>query len=232
MKDRQYPGYLITFEGGEGSGKTSALQEVCKKLRKYGGEVKMLREPGGPVISEEIRNVIIKNRLDGAFMDPLTETFLFQAGRSQTVAEWTWPYLLNGEVVLVDRFRDSSTVYQGFARSVGCGFVDSLNERSTKGLMPDLTILFDVDPEIGLSRRSKGGDVNRLDVEKLEFHREVNWAYRQLAEFDRSYNEKPRWEVVNANLSQEEVLASALKIIEGRLQEAGFLERKKRGVEY
>ena len=232
MKDRQYPGYLISFEGGEGSGKTSGLRKVHEKLKWLGVKTRWLREPGGPKISEETRQIIIKEREVADSMDGLTETFLFQASRRQLSVSWVWPFLLKGDVVLIDRFRDSSVVYQGFARGIGCGRIDRLNNLSTNGLEPDLTILFDVEPEIGLARRGLAGEVNRLDAEKLEFHQRVNWAYRQLAEFDRAYSENPRWEMVNANLSQEEVLASVIEIVERKLVGAEFIEGRRRGVEY
>jgi dTMP kinase len=231
MKDRQYPGYLISFEGGEGSGKSGGVFYAVERLRAQGLKVVAMREPGGDVIGEEIREVVLKQRFGRVNVHPLTEAYFYQASRSQMTVSQIIPRLEMGEIVLMDRFGDSSIVYQGYVRGVGCGRVNRLNEMSTRGLTPDLTLLFDVEAETGLERRNTTGEINRLDAEGLQFHQKVNEVYRQLAEFDMSFEQESRWEIVDANLSQDEVLAGMMNILEGRLMTAGFIEGGRRSIE-
>ena len=158
------------------------------------------------------------------FPTDLAEVFLFQAARAQLIDQKILPALDRGEAVILDRHRDSSVVYQGYARGVGCSRIDKLNDISTQHLRPDLTILLDVDPEIGLQRRNKGiligEEFNRLDAEELRFHQQVNYAFRKLAELDM----ENRWEIIDANTDQETVLQDVVKIVENKLCESGFIE--------
>lgn len=186
-------GLLITFEGGEGGGKTSQVPLVEEKLRSLGHDVICLREPGGTSISEQIREVVLtpKNKE----MDPITEVFLYQAARAQIYGEIVVPALEAGKIVLMDRSRDSSVVYQGMVRGFGKSMIENLNNTSTHGIYPNITILLDVSVQTGLQRRSNAGELNRLDAETAAFHQQVRDAYLQLA----NENQNNRWHVINAD---------------------------------
>jgi dTMP kinase len=158
---------FITMEGGEGSGKSTAIKEIVDSLTKEGYSVVLTREPGGTPISEEIRNVILDKK--NTEMDPWTEALLYAASRRQHIVEKILPALKEGKIVICDRFIDSSLAYQGGARGLGVDKVYAMNQYATDGLLPDLTLLFDIEPEEGLKRiaANAGREVNRLDVEKL-----------------------------------------------------------------
>ena len=172
---------FVTFEGGEGSGKSTAIKIIVNKLTKEGHEIVLTREPGGTPISEQIRNVILDKK--NTEMDPVTEALLYAASRRQHIVEKIIPSVKEGKIVLCDRYLDSSLAYQGVARKLGVDYVYALNQYATEGLLPDLTILFDLDPEVGLGRISSNSnrEVNRLDVEKIEFHHMVRDAFLSLA---------------------------------------------------
>ena len=172
---------FITFEGGEGSGKSTVMKDVAARLTKEGYKLVLTREPGGTPIAEEIRNVILDK--DNTKMDPRTEALLYAASRRQHLVEKIWPALERGEIVLCDRYLDSSLAYQGGARGLGVDEVLSINMFATEGEYPDLTLLFDLEPEEGLKRieKNKGREVNRLDLEKLEFHKKVRDNFHALA---------------------------------------------------
>ncbi|TMW69977.1 dTMP kinase [Alteribacter natronophilus] len=193
-------GRFITFEGGEGAGKTTVLRAIQKKLENAGYQVLTTREPGGSVIAEKIRDVILDTR--HTEMDNRTEALLYAAARRQHLVEKVLPALEEGAVVLCDRFIDSSIVYQGVARGIGTDEVREMNLFATAGLMPDLTLFFDVDPETGLSRigKNEGREINRLDQEDLAFHYRVQEAYRSLASA-----EPERILTVDAGKTEEEV---------------------------
>lgn len=203
---------FITLEGPEGSGKSSALKIVKEALEKLGYEIVVTREPGGTLISEQIRNVILDKA--NTKMDPRTEALLYAASRRQHLVEKIWPSLKEGKIVFCDRYLDSSLSYQGYARNLGVDDVLKVNEYATEGTYPDLTFLFDIDPELGLERISKNADreVNRLDVEKLSFHQKVREGYLQL-----SKRFKDRYVVIDASKSLEEVSNQVLKAILDKL---------------
>lgn len=171
---------FITFEGGEGAGKSTAIKRLVKKLTADGYDIVLTREPGGTPISEEIRNVILDRQ--NTEMDPMTEALLYAASRRQHIVQKILPALKEGKLVLCDRFLDSSLAYQGGARGLGIKRIYDLNQFATDGLKPDLTILFDIVPEMGLKRISANAEreVNRLDVEKLAFHHAVRDAFHEL----------------------------------------------------
>ncbi|WP_226679409.1 dTMP kinase [Mesobacillus jeotgali] len=175
-------GIFITIEGPDGSGKTTILQMLAENLEKEGHAVVATREPGGIEIAEQIRKVILDP--DNTAMDPRTEALLYAAARRQHLAEKVKPALNAGKVVLCDRFVDSSLAYQGHARGLGIDEVYSINEFAIENMMPAMTLYFDVAPEIGLERinKNKGREVNRLDMEKLEFHQKVREGYMIIAE--------------------------------------------------
>lgn len=171
---------FITFEGGEGSGKSTVLQLIADSLLDKGYQVICTREPGGIEIAEQIRSVILDKK--NVNMDAKTEALLYAAARRQHLVEKVIPELEKGSIVLCDRFIDSSLTYQGFARGLGIDEVFSINQFAIDGFMPDLTMYLDVPPEMGLQRIKSDADreVNRLDLESVEFHFKVREGYRKL----------------------------------------------------
>jgi dTMP kinase len=205
-------GIFITLEGPEGSGKTSAIKSIKPILEEMGYEIVMTREPGGTDISEQIRNVIL-NRANTS-MDPRTEALLYAASRRQHLVEKIWPSLKEGKIVICDRYLDSSLAYQGYARGLGVEEILKVNSYATEGTFPDLTLLFDVTPEVGLARISANSkrEVNRLDLEKISFHQKVRQGYLNLAK------EFPdRYVIIDASKPQEEVAKQTLAVIKERL---------------
>jgi dTMP kinase len=204
---------FITLEGPEGSGKTSAITKVKEILEKEGHEIVMTREPGGTPISEQIREVILNK--ENTAMDYRTEALLYAASRRQHLVEKIWPSVKAGKIVICDRYLDSSLAYQGFARDLGIEDILKINMYATENTFPDLTLLFDLDPEIGLSRinADKNREVNRLDLEKLSFHKKVREGYLSLAKL---YPE--RFVIIDASKSKEEVVEQTLKAIKERLK--------------
>lgn len=169
---------FITFEGGEGSGKSSVIKVIEEKLKEINfNNYITTREPGGIKISEDIRDILLDK--NNTTMDERTEALLFAASRRQHLAEKVIPALKMGKVVLCDRFVDSSLVYQGIARGIGIDAVMNINSFAIDEYMPDVTFLLDLDPEIGLMRINKNKDreVNRLDLEKIEFHQKIREGY-------------------------------------------------------
>ena len=203
---------FITIEGPEGSGKTTAVNSAVKKLEELGYQIVRTREPGGTPIAEQIRNVILDKA--NTNMDPRTEALLYAASRRQHLVEKVWPALKEGKIVICDRFLDSSLAYQGGARHLGIDNVLNVNLFATENTYPDLTLLFDIEPELGLQRIAENAsrEVNRLDLEKLEFHKEVRNSFLELA---RRYPE--RYVIIDASLSMEEVADNTLKSILNRL---------------
>ena len=204
---------FITFEGGEGSGKSTVLKIVAQRLESEGVRVLTTREPGGTPIAEQIRNVILDK--GNTAMDPRTEALLYAASRRQHLVEKIWPAISEGKVVLCDRYLDSSLAYQGGARGLGMDEVLSVNLFATEGTYPDLTLLFDIPPEDGLARIAKNAsrEVNRLDLEKLSFHHDVRRYFLSLAERFPS-----RFVVIDASASIEEVAENAYQAIVERIR--------------
>lgn len=198
---------FITFEGPEGSGKTSVIQNIYKVLQDSGQDVIVTREPGGVKISEEIRNILLDNQHLG--MDQKTEALLFAASRRQHVIEVIKPALEAHQTVLCDRYIDSSLAYQGHARGIGIEEVYQLNLFAIESLMPDLTLFIDVRPEVGLARvKNNQREMDRLDNESLTFHEKVYEGYLKLAEI-----EPDRIKIINGNQPIENVVQDALKHI-------------------
>ncbi|MFA5235501.1 MAG: dTMP kinase [Bacilli bacterium] len=199
---------FITIEGPEGSGKTSVMNLVCSRLLAEGYPIVRTREPGGTPIAEKIRDIILDKA--NTNLDPRAEALLYAASRRQHLVEKVWPALKAGQIVICDRFLDSSLAYQGGARALGVNPVLKVNLFATEAFYPDMTLLFDIDPKIGLSRINKTAnrEVNRLDLEALSFHRKVRRAFLKLA---RKYAD--RYVVIDASLSFDEVVAQAESII-------------------
>jgi len=173
-------GIFITLEGGEGAGKTTIIQQAADFLRKQNYQVTTTREPGGISISEKIRHIILDKQ--HTEMDARTEALLYAAARRQHLVEKVIPALKQGEIVLCDRFIDSSLAYQGYARGLGMDEILSINHFAIADFMPDVTLYLDVDPEIGLQRinRTQGREINRLDLEEIDFHERVRKGYKEV----------------------------------------------------
>lgn len=173
-------GLFVTFEGGEGAGKTTVIHRVAKELQKEGSDVLVTREPGGIPIAEQIRHIILDP--DHTEMEMRTEALLYAAARRQHLIEKIIPALRAGKIVLCDRFIDSSLAYQGYARGIGIEEVLSMNEFAIDRWMPELTLYLDVTPAIGLQRiyANKEREVNRLDLERKQFHDDVYAGYQQV----------------------------------------------------
>lgn len=203
---------FITLEGPEGSGKTTAVESAVKKLQEMGYEVVRTREPGGTPIAEQIRNVILDK--ENTAMDSRTEALLYAASRRQHLVEKVWPALKEGKIVICDRYLDSSLAYQGGARGLGIEEVLNVNLFATENTWPDLTLLFDIKPEVGLARISAnaGREVNRLDLEKIEFHNKVRESFLNLA---KRFPE--RYVIIDAGKSKEEVAKATMEAILSRL---------------
>ena len=199
---------FITIEGPEGSGKTTATNRVVQELERLGYQIVRTREPGGTSISEQIRNVILDK--GNTAMDPRTEALLYAAARRQHLVEKVWPATREGKIVICDRYIDSSLAYQGGARGLGIDNIIDINMFATDNTWPDLTLLFDIEPELGLERiaKNKEREVNRLDLEKLEFHKKVRDTFLLLAK-----KQPNRFVIIDASKSQDEVYQDALKAI-------------------
>ncbi|ETT39706.1 dTMP kinase [Paenibacillus sp. FSL H7-0942] len=202
-------GKFITLEGGEGSGKTTMIGRIGSYFEERGIPYVVTREPGGIEIAEKIRSIIL-DPLHTA-MDARTEALLYAAARSQHLAEKVEPALRAGKAVICDRFVDSSLVYQGYARGLGIENVWAINRFAIGDLMPDVTLYLDIEPEVGLARidAHDGREVNRLDLENLEFHRKVREGYFLLKE---QFPERIR--VIDASMKQEDVLAAMILSLE------------------
>ena len=203
---------FITIEGPEGSGKTTAVDTAVKELEKMGYQIVRTREPGGTPIAEQIRNVILDK--NNTAMDQRTEALLYAASRRQHLVEKVWPALKEGKIVICDRYLDSSLAYQGGARGLGIDNILNVNMFATEGTFPDLTLLFDLDPQVGLARiaANSNREVNRLDLEKLEFHTKVRNTFLELA---KRYPE--RFVIIDASQSREEVAKKTLEVMLSRI---------------
>jgi dTMP kinase len=172
-------GFFLSFEGIEGCGKTTQLRGLARRLRALGYLVVETREPGGAPISEQIRTLLLDPKNRG--MDARCELLLYLASRAQHLADKVRPALEKGAVVLCDRFADATMAYQGYGRGLGPGAVAGLNRFATAGLAPDLVILLDVLVSVGLSRKRKVGNLDRLDREHVSFHEAVRRGYLRIA---------------------------------------------------
>lgn len=203
-------GVFITFEGADGSGKSSVIKRIISELETMQErEVVVTREPGGSVIAEKIRNIILdSNHIE---MDVRTEALLFAASRRQHVVEMIMPALEADKLVVSDRFVDSSLVYQGVGRNIGIDEVAEINAFATENLTPDLTLYLDVDAQTGLSRIQMNREVSetdRLDKEMIDFHQKVNEGYQKLLK--RYPNRIDR---VDATAPLDSVVADCLTIL-------------------
>ena len=211
-------GYFITFEGPEGAGKSTQVTRLAETLTERGFDVFSTREPGGTVLAEAIRKIL----LDGPDLGGWTEALLFTAARAQLVQDVIRPQLQAGTVVLCDRYRDSTLAYQGYGRGVDLATLVRLQDQATGGLLPALTFLLDLPVEEGLARIPRGR-LDRLDRETETFHRRVRQGYLEMAR-----QEAERWVVINAAQPPEAEAAQILETALTRLQRAGLRPRERR----
>lgn len=200
---------FITIEGGEGSGKTTMIGRLSAYFQNHSIPYLLTREPGGIEIAEKIRTVILDPKHTS--MDARTEALLYAAARRQHLVERVEPALAEGLTVICDRFVDSSLVYQGLGRGIGTEEVWKINQFAIESRMPDLTLLLDIDPEVGMSRimANEEREYNRLDMESLAFHRKVREGYRMIAERD-----PERVKVIDASKSLEQVERAMIRVLE------------------
>lgn len=195
---------FITFEGIEGSGKTTQQRLVAEHLRSLGKTVVVTKEPGGTPLADRIRAILLDS---SNVIDPIAEVFLFAASRRQHTTEVIEPAIGRGEIVLCDRYADSTLAYQGFGRLIDLDRLRALNEWATDALVPDITLLFDLPEEVGLNRANSRNaaatqDEGRFEAEDLRFHRRVREGYLAMA-----VAEPGRYRIVDANGSVEDVFA-------------------------
>jgi len=210
---------FITFEGGEGAGKTTLIDSVEKDLVSKGYQVLRTREPGGSNLSEHIRGWLLNHDFD-VKVGEKAELLLFLAARAQHIEELIKPSLEQGKIVLCDRFNDSTVVYQGIARGLGLETTRQLCELVCEEVQPDLTLVLDLDPVIGLSRtknaikeNAASGQMDRIESEKLEFHQKVHRGFKQLAAEDTE-----RFVVIDAEQSAQQVFLEAQQAINEKLK--------------
>lgn len=207
-------GLFITIEGPEGSGKTTVAKKVVETLQNEGYKVLYTREPGGVGIAEKIRDIILD--VNNTNLDPRSEALLYAASRRQHLIEKVVPALNNGYIVICDRFVDSSLAYQGHARGIGIDEIYNINLFAIDTMFPDMTILLNIDPEVGLARimANRQDEVNRLDLEGMNFHKLVHEGYEIIKE---KYAE--RFTLVDGNDTPEVVFNNVYKVIKDKINE-------------
>lgn len=201
---------FITFEGPDGSGKTTQAQMLAEYLQRRGTDVLHTREPGGTAISEQIREVILSTRNQSIQHE--TEALLFSAARAQIVAELIRPALATGKIVVCDRYADSTMAYQGYGLGLDLEALRAITRFATGGLVPDLTFYIDVPAEIGLTRRQRG-ETNRLDQKDLAYHTRVREGFLKMAK-----EEPQRWIVVDGTQPVDQVQQEIRKKLEEKLE--------------
>jgi dTMP kinase len=194
-------GVFITFEGGEGAGKSTQIGLLADRLRARGQCVTTLREPGGTTVGDRVRDLLLDPAHTG--LDPRAELLLYEASRAELVAEQIVPRIDSGDVVLCDRFTDSTLAYQGYGRGLDLDGIRALNDWATGAVVPDVTILLDVDPVLGLARAT-GGGADRLEAEDLSFHARVRDGFLAIADAEKG----DRFVVIEADAPAEEVAAA------------------------
>ena len=207
-------GLFITFEGPDGSGKSTQIKKLAEHLTRLGQSVFITREPGGTEIGEQIRALL--HDLRNHAMQPRAEILLYSAARAQLVGQEILPRLAAGGVVLCDRYADSTLAYQGYGHGLDLDTLRLITGFATHGLQPDLTLFFDIDPAEGLRRRQDGGEEwNRLDDYDLAFHQRVHQGYLALAA-----QEPRRWVMLDGRLEREALQERVREIVSDRLKQA------------
>lgn len=200
-------GLFISVEGTDGCGKSTQIPMISKYLENKGYVVNVLREPGGTITGEKIREILL-DPLNTDISD-MTEILLYAAARAQIMQEKIKPYLLAGEIVICDRFVDSSLAYQGYGRKVDINVIIDINKIALDGIMPDITLFFDIPPDIAMKRRLSTGYTDRIENESIEFHRRVYEGYKALA-----YRFKDRIKTINAQKTVDEVFNEIIIYLE------------------
>lgn len=204
---------FITFEGPEGSGKTTQIRLLSDYLRQQGWSVLATREPGGTAIGDQIRACL--HDVNNTAMTAAAELLLYSASRAQLVGELIRPALAQRQIVLCDRYADSTLAYQGYGRGLDLAALQQITQFATGGLQPDLTLFLDVDVAAGLARRQLGGDeMNRLDREEVVFHEKVRAGYFRLSTAD-----PQRWVIVNADRPVPVIQTEIREIVRGRIRQ-------------
>lgn len=211
MNNRPEGGFFISFEGIEGSGKTTQARLLSERLviQRYG--VVLTQEPGGTPVGSEIREILLEP--DHREMSYVTELLLYNAARAQHLSVLIRPSLSEGKVVITDRFSDSTVAYQGFGRGIDLSLIEAVDKVATGGFKPDITILLDLDPDRGLERNRDINKVDRLELEDLAFHARVRDGFLRIAE-----GEPARVAVIDASLPFETVRERVWEIVRDRLQ--------------
>ena len=197
---------FISLEGLDGSGKTTQFHRLVEALRARGQDVLALREPGGTAIGEQVREILHDHK--HADMDARAELLLYCASRAQLMAQRILPQLASGGIVVCDRFADSTLAYQGYGRGLDLNLLRTLLNFATQGVRPNLTVYFDVPVDVGLARRAKGEEFNRMDAQSVEFYRRVEAGYRELM-----LAEPERWCSVDATQPIDGVTENMLKVV-------------------
>lgn len=212
--NRPERGILIAFEGSDGAGKTTALEALYADLEQKGYPVIKTREPGGSPTAEKIRALLLDPQNS---IDPRTEALLYAASRREHIRQTILPALERGEIVLSDRFLDSSLAYQGYGRLLGEKVIEHLNDFALEGLRPDATLFYRLDEQSAKERRELRGDLNRLDAETRDFFDRVNGGFEQLLT-----SHPDRYLVIDASRTREEVAAQTISLVEDLLRGAGY----------
>ncbi|MEL6457077.1 MAG: dTMP kinase [Cyanobacteria bacterium J06641_2] len=210
-------GKLIVFEGVEGCGKTTQMQLCYEWLQSLGIAVVTTREPGGTELGLHLRSLLLENTKDEA-ISATTELLLYAADRSQHVEQELLPNLKSGKIILCDRYLDSTVAYQGYGRNLDINLIHQLNSIATSGLKSDLTLWLDLDVEQGMARKRKSGDkADRIEQEKIDFHRRVQKGYKDQAALSPERNLK-----IEADLNKEDVQKQIRQVLTSKLQEWGI----------
>ena len=208
---------FISFEGIEGSGKTTHVKHTVRFLKDKGHDCVITREPGGTRIGEKIRAILLDPMSKD--MDPLAELLLYTADRAQHIKEFILPLLSDGKMVLCDRYYDATMAYQGFARGLDIGLIEKMHKLLFENLKPDITLLLDLPPEIGLARAwkqietgTRTGEETRFEEETLSFHKKVRSGYLELAHL-----EPERFRIIDASKDEHGVREEIIKILDAEL---------------
>lgn len=214
-KKKTYPGFFLVFEGGEGCGKSTQLRKLAQALARQSLPALLTREPGGTPLGKGIRKLLLHAKHE---VSPEAELFLYEADRAHHVESVVRPALARGQVVISDRHADSTAVYQGMAR--GMRFADTLNRIATSGLQPDLVIILDVPPEVGLARVRGRGTPDRLEREKMAFHKKVRKGFLALAK-----KNSRRYKVFDGTRDPEDIGQEIQRLVKTRLERKGLWPR-------
>jgi dTMP kinase len=216
---------FISFEGIEGSGKTTHAKHTVKFLKNKGYDCAITREPGGTRIGEKIRAILLDPLSKD--MDPLTELLLYTADRAQHIKEHILPLLSAGKMVLCDRYYDATLAYQGFARGLNIGMIEKMHKMLFQNLKPDITLLLDLQPEIGLERAWKQinngnrmGEETRFEEERLSFHQKVRSGYLEISRLD-----PERFRIIDASKKEDEVREEIIKILGAEINPKTYPEK-------